>query len=249
MVEGRDHQHNIIVVSQRMSRTFLSHAESMTYDGIADLWTAQGHSLRLKTLAGPQSGLPSLWTCRRIPQTSADCWQAKERRRNHVSQGSVEMPLLPQAIHCDRRHDLRRQPYRASQVAFRLPSSLCIQKSHERPPDTSHAWSNLRERVVHISQSPLCNGRIESAHEVYARNEGDVLISTNTIEGYFSILKRGINGVYHHVGMQHLHRYLSEFDFRYNSRNVEDGKRSLLAIRKVTGKRLKFRDSSGRSSG
>ena len=66
-----------------------------------------------------------------------------------------------------------------------------------------------------------------------------------TIEGYFSILKRGINGVYHHVGKQHLHRYLSEFDFRYNSRHVEDGERSLLAIRKVTGRRLKYRDSSG----
>ena len=80
---------------------------------------------------------------------------------------------------------------------------------------------------------------------VYARKEGDTLISTNTIEGYFSILKRGINGVYHHVGKQHLHRYLSEFDFRYNSRGMQDGERSLLAIRKVAGKRLTYRDSSG----
>jgi hypothetical protein len=73
---------------------------------------------------------------------------------------------------------------------------------------------------------------------------GDVLISTNTIESFFSILKRGINGAYDHVGKQQLHRYLSEFDFRYNSRNATDGDRSLLAIRKVTGKRLKYRDSS-----
>jgi len=85
---------------------------------------------------------------------------------------------------------------------------------------------------------------IRHSWRIYARKEGDVLISTNTIEGYFSILKRGINGVYHHVGKQHLHRYLSEFDFRYNSRHVEDGERSLLAIQKVTGKRLKYRDSS-----
>jgi transposase-like protein len=77
--------------------------------------------------------------------------------------------------------------------------------------------------------------------KVYARKEGDVLISTNTIEGYFSILKRGINGVYHHVGKQHLHRYLSEFDFRYNSRDMKDGERCLLAINKVTGKRLTYR--------
>jgi transposase-like protein len=80
--------------------------------------------------------------------------------------------------------------------------------------------------------------------KIYARKEGDVLISTNTVEGYFSILKRGINGVYHHVGKQHLHRYLSEFDFRYNTREITDGGRSKLAIRKVAGKRLKYRDSS-----
>jgi len=86
---------------------------------------------------------------------------------------------------------------------------------------------------------------IRHSWKIYARKEGDVLISTNTIEGYFSILKRGINGVYHHVGKNHLHRYLSEFDFRYNSRHIEDGERSLLAIRKVTGKRLTYRDSSG----
>ena len=85
---------------------------------------------------------------------------------------------------------------------------------------------------------------IRHSWKVYARKEGDVLISTNTIEGYFSILKRGMNGVYHHVGKQHLHRYLSEFDFRYNSRHIEDGERSLLAIRKVAGRRLKYRDSS-----
>jgi hypothetical protein len=78
---------------------------------------------------------------------------------------------------------------------------------------------------------------------VYARKEGDTLISANTIEGHFSILKRGINSVYHQVGKQHLHRYLSEFDFRYNSRNITDGKRSLLAVLKVTGKRLTYRSS------
>jgi len=84
---------------------------------------------------------------------------------------------------------------------------------------------------------------IRHTWRMYARREGDVLISTNTIEGYFSILKRGINGVYHHVGKQHLHRYLSEFDFRYNSRGIADGDRSLLAIRRVAGRRLTYRDS------
>ena len=79
----------------------------------------------------------------------------------------------------------------------------------------------------------------------YVRRENGVVISTNTIEGYFATLKRGINGVYHHVGKQHLHRYLSEFDFRYNSRKEKDGDRTLLAIKGVGGKRLMLRDSIG----
>lgn len=78
----------------------------------------------------------------------------------------------------------------------------------------------------------------------YVRRENGLCISTNTIEGYFATLKRGINGVYHHVGKQHLHRYLSEFDFRYNSRKEKDGDRTLLAIKGVGGKRLMLRDSS-----
>ncbi len=77
----------------------------------------------------------------------------------------------------------------------------------------------------------------------YVRRENGVVISTNTIEGYFATLKRGINGVYHHVGKQHLHRYLSEFDFRYNSRKENDGVRTRLALKGVNGKRLLLRDS------
>lgn len=77
----------------------------------------------------------------------------------------------------------------------------------------------------------------------YVRREGAKVIHTNTVEGFFSILKRGIIGVYHHVGKQHLHRYLNEFDFRYNSRDTTDGERASLALRGVTGKRLKYRDS------
>jgi transposase-like protein len=77
----------------------------------------------------------------------------------------------------------------------------------------------------------------------YVRYEDGVCITTNSIEGYFATLKRGINGVYHHVGKQHLHRYLSEFDFRYNSRKEKDGDRTLTALKSSEGKRLMLRDS------
>jgi transposase-like protein len=79
--------------------------------------------------------------------------------------------------------------------------------------------------------------------EEYVRYEDGVCITTNSIEGYFATLKRGINGVYHHVGKQHLHRYLSEFDFRYNSRKEKDEDRTLMALKSTGGKRLMLRDS------
>ena len=67
---------------------------------------------------------------------------------------------------------------------------------------------------------------------------------TQTIEGYFSIFKRGIYGVYHHVSEQHLKRYLGEFDFRYNERialGVNDAQRAAKAIKGAAGKRLTYR--------
>lgn len=67
---------------------------------------------------------------------------------------------------------------------------------------------------------------------------------TNTIEGFFSIFKRGMRGVYQHCGSQHLHRYLAEFDFRYSNRSalgVDDATRTNKALQGIAGKRLTYR--------
>ncbi len=79
----------------------------------------------------------------------------------------------------------------------------------------------------------------------YVRGEAH----TNNAEGYFSILKRGIVGTYHHVSAKHLPRYLGEFDMRYNTRSahgVTDGERAVLAVRGAAGKRLTYRPLTGR---
>jgi hypothetical protein len=70
-------------------------------------------------------------------------------------------------------------------------------------------------------------------------------VHTNTVEGFFSLLKRGINGVYHHVGKGHLHRYCDEFGFRYWARHVTDGERTVLAVQGAEGKRLTYRQPAG----
>lgn len=81
----------------------------------------------------------------------------------------------------------------------------------------------------------------------YVRKEEGFVVTTNTIEGYFSLLKRGVNGVYHHMSKKHLHRYLAEFDFRYNGRELTDGERALKVLGSIEGKRLTYRGTDSQT--
>ena len=84
------------------------------------------------------------------------------------------------------------------------------------------------------------HGSVNHSAGEYGR--GDVHV--NTLEGYYSIFKRGMRGVYQHCGEKHLHRYVAEFDFRYNNRSalgVEDAARATKALRGISGKRLTYR--------
>lgn len=93
-------------------------------------------------------------------------------------------------------------------------------------------------------------GKLFARHEAVNHGIGEYVrgdAHTNTAEGYFSVLKRGITGVYHHVSPQHLKRYLAEFDFRYSHRaalGVDDTERTIRALCGIVGKRLTYRDSS-----
>jgi transposase-like protein len=88
----------------------------------------------------------------------------------------------------------------------------------------------------------------EHGHTMHGRGQyvdyQDRSTHTNTVEGAFSIFKRGMKGVYQHCGEKHLHRYLAEFEFRYNHRaanGVDDRQRSLAALAGIVGKRLTYR--------
>lgn len=88
-----------------------------------------------------------------------------------------------------------------------------------------------------------------AGHETVNHSAGEYVrgdVHTNTVEGYFSIFKRGMKGVYQHCSEKHLHRYLAEFDFRYNHRvalGVDDQERRHKALSGVVGKRLTYKDS------
>ncbi|MGH9443587.1 MAG: IS1595 family transposase [Thermoanaerobaculia bacterium] len=88
----------------------------------------------------------------------------------------------------------------------------------------------------------------EGGHETVKHSEGEYQrkgtdIHSNTVEGVFSLVKRGIYGTFHSVSKKHLANYLDEFAFRHNTRKMNDGERVACAIRKVEGKRIEYRES------
>ena len=89
-------------------------------------------------------------------------------------------------------------------------------------------------------------GREFAEHGVVAHTKGEYgrgEVHTNTIEGFFSVFKRGMKGVYQHCGKRHLHRYAAEFNFRYDNRSangVEDQERAEIALKGIRGKRLTY---------
>ncbi|MBA2587743.1 MAG: IS1595 family transposase [Alphaproteobacteria bacterium] len=106
-----------------------------------------------------------------------------------------------------------------------------------------------RASRLHTDESRLYMGADAAfvAHETVRHRDGEYGrgdVTTNSVEGFFSIFKRGMKGVYQHCQEKHLHRYLSEYDFRYNNRvalGVNDEARAVIALKGVVGKRLTYR--------
>ena len=109
--------------------------------------------------------------------------------------------------------------------------------------------ANVAPRTrLHTDESGLYNNALSYAnrHETVKHTAGEYVrgeVHTNTIENFFSVFKRGMRGVYQHCQEKHLHRYLSEFDFRYNTRvklGVNDVEREAFAVQGAKGKRLTY---------
>jgi len=116
-----------------------------------------------------------------------------------------------------------------------------IMREHIAPEATIHTDEFRAYKTI----APHFAGHDFVTHgkDEYARGN----VTTNTVEGSFSLLKRGLVGTFHHVGEQHLQRYVNEFDFRWNNRialGVDDVQRSETLLGQVGGRRLMYRDSS-----
>jgi transposase-like protein len=110
----------------------------------------------------------------------------------------------------------------------------------------SHVMTDEANRYSNVGREFAKHDAVDHSRGEYGytdRKTG-VKVNTNTIEGYYSIFKRGMKGVYQHCGEKHLHRYLSEFDFRYSDRaklGVNDAARAAKIVEGAKGKRLQYR--------
>jgi transposase-like protein len=106
---------------------------------------------------------------------------------------------------------------------------------------TSNNWEFAQhDKIKHGAKE---YARYEHTYDENNNKLSTKTITTNTVEGFFGVFKRGMRGTYQHCGPQHLQRYMDEFDFRYSNRmalGVDDSERAVLAIRGAEGKRLTY---------
>jgi len=104
----------------------------------------------------------------------------------------------------------------------------------------SHLMTDESKLYIKVGEEYHRHESVHHARKEYVRGT----VYTNTLEGYYSIFKRGMRGTYQHCGESHLQRYVTEFDFRYNGRNLNDNERRDAALRGTEGKRLTYRRTS-----
>ncbi len=103
---------------------------------------------------------------------------------------------------------------------------------------SARLFTDTEGSYTHVGAMFAAHERVNHRMYEYARGE----VHTNTIEGFFARVKRGLMGVYHNVSKEHLHRYMDHFAFMHNTRAMNDGERTLALLRATEGKRLMYRD-------
>jgi transposase-like protein len=224
-------------------------------------------------LASSKKGISSHQLHRTLRVTYKTAWFMTHRLREAMRDGHFSAPLGGEgkAVEMDEtfvggleknKHRSKRQ-HRGTggagkEAVYALVERGGTVRSHHVPAVTADNLKPIIEAhidgatVVYTDEGATSKGLggLFEKHESVNHSIGEYVrgdAHTNTIEGYFSILKRSIHGVYHQVSQQHLRRYLAEFDFRYNERatlGVNDTDRTVKALSGIVGKRLMYKDSS-----
>lgn len=154
-------------------------------------------------------------------------------KRQHRGRGPVGKEPVVSLVERDGRVRSQHMP---EVTAANLKLALTAQIDRD-----SYLMTDEAGAYIQVGRAFSGHGTVNHSIEEYVRGS---FWHTNTVENYFSILKRGITGTYHHVSQQHLKRYLAEFDYRYNERaglGVNDGERMAKSVGGIVGKRLTYR--------
>jgi transposase-like protein len=114
-----------------------------------------------------------------------------------------------------------------------------VLKKHVHP--TAHIFTDQLHGYKKAARGFASHQTVNHSAGEYSRG----IVNTNTVEGFFSILKRGVMGTFHHISVKHMPLYLAEFDFRYNHRKTTDGVRTLAALVRAEGKRMTYSQHCG----
>ncbi len=209
--------------------------------------------MAIYVLTAHKKGISSVQLSKDIDVTQKTAWFMLHRIRHAVKVKSFEKPLGG-IVEVDETYvggkTLKNKMVpgqRRKAVVFGM-----VQRQGEvRAMPIKHAWVEIMDPIIKENISPdstlmtdelpayINTGRTFKEHGTVNHRSHEYVrgqVHTNTIEGFWSILKRGINGIYHHVSEEHLHRYTDEYAYRYNSRSLTDPQRFEKFFEKVEGR-------------
>lgn len=215
--------------------------------------------LAIHLLASSKKGMSAHQLHRNLGISYKAAWFMAHRLRYAMTSGPLA-DLLKGTVEVDetfvggrlRRRSKRGRP---GEDSHKTPVVALVERGAGRvramtvPRVTSDTlWTAIRENMdrkalMMTDELPGYGGLVANHQTVKHRDREYVRgnVHTNTVEGFFSLLKRGINGVYHHVSRGHLQRYCDEFSFRYEHRKATDGQRAGLLVTRAEGKRLTYK--------
>jgi transposase-like protein len=184
-------------------------------------------------LAGPVGGSG------KIVEADETYWGAENNNVGSIkgTRGGATMNQMNKVVSLVERDGKVRSFHVASVTGANLKNIL---ESQIHPDTHVMTDSSPRYNLFKRENTFKAYDQVNHSKKEYVRG----IAHTNTVEGYFSILKRGLIGTFHHVGSQHLQRYVNEFDFKYNTRvalGYSDSDRAELALKGIAGKRLTYR--------
>jgi transposase-like protein len=221
-------------------------------------------------MCSSKKGVSALQLKRQLGLAYQTAWHMAMRIRHAMADGSTLPPLLKGTVEVDETfiggklknmHAKKRAEVKA-RGDHKIPVVALVQRGggvrtkvvpnvrainlkqalEEHVDKSSHVMTDGWPGYIHGAEDHRAHSTVDHFRGEYVRHQGKgmPIAYTNTVESFFSLFKRGINGAFHHVSKQHLQRYADEFAFRWTHRKETDAERTVMALQGTEGKRLAY---------